>query len=80
MLWFGAPAATHPKGLAWCFFASLDRLLPIIQLNKGFADFFNVDNGHVDAWIIWFFACLGLWGWVLGSFLLAAFSGLTQKT
>jgi hypothetical protein len=27
-----------------------------------------------------FFGFLGLWGWILGSFLIAAVAGLTQKS
>jgi hypothetical protein len=42
ILWFSTPA-TQDKGFFWCLAASLDRLLPIIQLNKEFADFFNGD-------------------------------------
>jgi hypothetical protein len=80
VLWFLAPAA-NAKGVFWCAGASLDRLLPIIQLNKEFADFFN-DPGRqrLTGGVIAFFAALGLWGWVLGSFLIAAVSGLTQRS
>jgi hypothetical protein len=92
VLWRCVPAA-HDKGLWWCGLASLDRLLPIIQLNKQFADFFA--NGHCEwvivsfanahcenlaSWVIVFFACLGLWGWILGLFLIAAVTGIIQRT
>jgi hypothetical protein len=81
VLWFCAPVATHQKGLLWCAGASLDRLLPIIQLNKEFGDFFNdPERKRLTGAVIAFFACLGLWGWVLGSFLIAAVSGLTQRS
>jgi hypothetical protein len=65
VLWHYAPIASHPKGPLWCVGASLDRLLPIIQLNKEFADFFN-DPGRtrLTDGVIAFFAALGLWGWI----------------
>jgi hypothetical protein len=73
--------SAYQKGLWWCALASLDRLLPIVQLNKQFSDFFaNAHGENLAAWVIVFFAGLGLWGWVLGLFLIAAVSGLTQKT
>ena len=81
VLWFCAPVATHQKGLWWCAGASLDRLLPIIQLNKEFGDFFNdPERKRLTGFVIAFFAGLGLWGWMLGSFLIAAVSGLTQRS
>jgi len=81
VLWFCAPVATHQKGLLWCAGASLDRLLPIIQLNKEFGDFFNdPERKRLTGAVIAFFAGLGLWGWVLGCFLIAAVSGLTQRS
>jgi hypothetical protein len=80
VLWFGAPAA-HQKGLLWCAGASLDRLLPIIHLNKEFADFFDdPERKRLAGEVIAFFSGLSLWGWVLGSFLIAAVSGLTQRS
>ena len=72
--------AAKAKGFWWCVGASLDRLLPIIQLNKGFADFFNTEHTQLSGWVVAVFAGLGLWGWMLGSFLIAALAGLTQKT
>jgi cytoskeletal protein CcmA (bactofilin family) len=80
ILWEFTPAA-HAKGLIWCFGASLARMLPIVQLNKEFADFFDdPDRIRLSGWLSAFFDGLGLLGWVLGSFLVAALSGLTQKS
>jgi hypothetical protein len=79
VLWFGVPAA-HANGLWWCVLASLDRLVPIVQLNKRFADFFANTHAILPAWVILFYAGLGIPGWVLGLLLIAALSGLTQKT
>jgi len=80
VLWIWAPIA-RAKGLLWCVGASLDRLLPIVQLNKEFSDFF-FDPGRVrlDGFVIGSFAALGLWGWFLGLLLIGAVSGLTKKS
>jgi hypothetical protein len=40
LLWTTVPIAKH-NGHVWCFGASLSRLLPVIEINKEFADFFN---------------------------------------
>lgn len=77
VLWFG-PA--HANGPWWCLGASLDRLLPVIELTKGFDDFFDVSKGQLTGGVIAFFSALRLWGWVLGSFLVAAVAGLLQKS
>jgi hypothetical protein len=56
-------------------------MLPIVQLNKEFADFFNDPNhARVTDGVKMFFGFLGLWGWILGSFLIAAVAGLTQRS
>ena len=72
------------RSLSWRLGASLHRLLPIVELNKEFKDFF--DNTHepdkplkLHPWQMAFFAGVALAGWVLGFFLLAAMGGLTQK-
>ena len=70
---------------AWRFGASLHRLLPIVELNKEFKDFF--DNTPPQAgeprkllrWQMVFFAGIALAGWVLSFFLLAAMGGLAPK-
>jgi hypothetical protein len=78
-LWFFAPIA-QANGFWWCVGASLDRLLPaVIQLNKEFADFFN-DPASLRGCVKSFFVILRIWGWVLGSFLLAGLAGLTQRS
>lgn len=79
VLWFGVPAA-HARGLWWCVLASLDRLLPIVQLNRQFADFCANAHAILPAWVIVFYAALGIPGWVLGLLLIVALSGLTQRT
>jgi hypothetical protein len=77
VLWV-APAA-RAKGGWWCVGASLSRLLPIIELNPEFTEFFN-DPGRtrLRGWQLIFFAVLGIMGALLGSVLVAAISGLTQ--
>jgi uncharacterized protein YjbI with pentapeptide repeats len=78
-LWKYVPQA-RAHGLWWCFGASLARLLPVIEINKEFTDFFDDPNrtrltGRQSA----FFSLIGLAGWILGAFLIAAISGITEK-
>jgi len=66
-------------GLIWCFGASLARLLPVIEINKDFKEFFDKPTrATLTGWQSFIFAAMGIVGWVLGLILLAAFSGLTQ--
>ena len=54
------------KGVFWCIGASLERLLPIIELNREFSDFFyDPQRNRLRGWQIAFFAVYGLWGWML---------------
>jgi hypothetical protein len=72
--------AAREHGLVWCFGASLARLLPVIQINKEFSDFFDDPNRtRLTAVQSFVFAAIGMVGWVLGAILIAAVSGLTQK-
>ena len=69
------------KSVGWRIGASVDRLLPIIELNKEFGDYFNdPQRTRLAAWQVGFFSMYALWGWVLGLLLIAAMSGLTQNT
>jgi hypothetical protein len=71
----------HVKSVGWRIGASLDSLLPIIELNKEFGDYFNDPHRkHLRAWQVGFFSVYALWGWVLGLLLIAAMSGLTQTS
>jgi hypothetical protein len=66
-------------GRSWRVQASLDRLLPIIQLNPSFDEFFrDTKENPLQPWQVFFFSCVAIAGWVLGAFLAAAVSGLTQ--
>jgi len=67
-------------GPIWCFGASLGRLLPVIEINKEFTDFFDdPERKRLTAWQSLVFSVVGLFGWFLGAILIAAVSGLTQK-
>jgi hypothetical protein len=81
VLWLTVPAASAPnRGRLWCFGASLSRLLPIIEVNKEFTDFFNdPTRTNLKGWQTTVFSILGLLGWGLGAILIAAVSGLTQN-
>jgi hypothetical protein len=67
-------------GLIWCFFATLSRLLPVIEIKKEFTDFFNDSerNGFTKPQDF-AFSALGVVGWLFGAILIAAVSGLTGK-
>jgi len=66
-------------GRLWCLGASLSRLLPVIELNKEFVDFFNDPNRwRLKAWQLTYFAGHAVMGYVLASFIVAALAGLTQ--
>jgi uncharacterized protein YjbI with pentapeptide repeats len=68
------------RGAMWCFGASLNRLLPIIELNKEFTDFFNdPKRTRLTGLQVFVFSAVGVVGWVLGAILVAAVSGLTQS-
>jgi hypothetical protein len=78
-------ANARRRGVPWRVGASLNRLLPVIELSKEFTEFF--DNGppdfdeepNLNGWLAIYFAAHAVFGWVLGIFLLAAIGGLIQK-
>lgn len=80
LLWLTVPAAREERrGRIWCFGASLSRLLPVVEINKEFSDFFNdPERKRLNGWQAFAFSTLGLVGWILGAILVAALSGLTR--
>ena len=59
----------------------LSRLLPGIELNKEFADFFNDPyRVRLKFWPSMLFSALGVLGWLLAAVLIVAVSGLTQSS
>jgi uncharacterized protein YjbI with pentapeptide repeats len=82
ILWFFAPGARHPtRGKLWCFGASLSRLLPGIEINKEFTEFFcDPDRERLKAWQSLFFSAYVVIGWLLVGLLVIAVSGLTQHS
>jgi uncharacterized protein YjbI with pentapeptide repeats len=67
-------------GFFWCFGASLSRLLPVIEINKEFSDFFNdPKRERLTGFQSAVFSTTGIIGFVLGAVLVAAVSGLTQN-
>ena len=79
-LWACVPAA-RKNGPLWCFGASFSRLLPVIELNKEFTDFFNdPKRTRLTDWQVFIFSGFSIIGFVLGAILVAAVSGLTQKS
>jgi hypothetical protein len=78
-LWAAVPAARQ-KGATWCFGAALSRLLPVIEVNREFTDFFNdPQRERLTGFQSAVFSMVGMLGWLLGAILVAAVAGLTQK-
>ena len=84
ILWFSPNARRH--GPLWIAGASLHRLLPIVELSKGFTKFFE-NSTTSESWRRnlhpfqeVYFALHALLGWALGLILLAAMAGLIQKS
>jgi hypothetical protein len=73
LLWWTVPAARKKhRGKLWCFGASLVRLLPVIEINKEYTEFFNdPERDRLDWWQSIVFAALGIVGWLLGAVLAA---------
>jgi hypothetical protein len=61
------------------FFASLDQLLPLVTLDKAHDVLIFGKDSNVCYGIKVYFYLHKILGWVLGSFLVAGLSGLTQK-
>jgi uncharacterized protein YjbI with pentapeptide repeats len=72
---------TSGHGFVWCWGASLARLLPLIEINKEFTDFFNdpLRNRLTDIQTF-VFSFIGVLGWFLATVLVAAVSGVTRKS
>ena len=78
-LWTCVPRASE-NGFVWCVGASLSRLLPIIEINKEFTDFFNdPKRRRLTGMQSFVFSLVRLIGWVLGAILIAAVAGLTSR-
>jgi hypothetical protein len=79
VLAFARPDPARPRGVLWCFGASLDHLLPIVDLNREFSDYFHdPERTRLRGWQLSYFALHALVGYALGFFLLAGLTGLTQ--
>jgi hypothetical protein len=69
------------KPLWWLGGASLSRVLPVIEINKEFSDFFNdPERKNLKGWQIALFSVMVLVGWFLGLLLVAAMTGLIQHS
>src|SRR5262249_17487063 len=78
-LWWRVPAA-YQHGPIWCYGASLSRLLPIIEINREFTEFFNdPTRKRLTGGDSFFFSIIAMVGWLLGAILIAAVSGLVPK-
>jgi hypothetical protein len=74
-----ASPEARAKGRWWRFGASLDHLLPIIELNPEFGEFFkDPERKRLAGWQQAWFAAQAVFGYVLGAFVAAGMAGLTQ--
>jgi hypothetical protein len=72
--------AGREKSVFWRLGASAQRVLPIIQLNKEFNDFFDdPDRTKVTSWQMALFCILGVLGWILGLILVGLVNGAVPK-
>ena len=82
------------RGLLWCAGASTERLLPLVQFRESYRQFFNGPEGmsaisslqgskkhkmRLRRVYYTFFDLYSLWGWILGTWLVAVVAGLTAK-
>ena len=77
---FRVPAISRKRrGLGWCVFAGFDRLFPVLQINKGFAEFFdNPEHNQLTPMQNFLFSSMRIVGLALGAILAAAITGLAQ--
>jgi hypothetical protein len=91
LLWRTVPAAAKEyknnpggpdmvRGIIWCFGASLNRLLPVVELHEFKGIFDNPEEANFKLWQKNAFSILSLVGWILGGVLILAVSGLTQNS
>ncbi|EGJ51743.1 hypothetical protein [Desulfocurvibacter africanus] len=75
----GPNMSQPPKTLPWRVLASFDHLLPIVKLSPEFDDYFeDPDRKRLYTLQIYYFCFQALIGFILGFFLVAALSGVTQ--
>ncbi len=65
------------RGPLWCFGASVNRLLPVVDLKKESKDFFDEPKNFTPRQDF-FFTALAALGWVLGLIVLAAMATITH--
>ena len=82
LLVFGSQPVEH---LPEVFFASFDQLLPVVTLNNAhnvmiFGDLSAKPPVEAQPFgVLVYFYAHKIAGWILGSFLIAGFAGLTQR-
>jgi hypothetical protein len=65
----------------WCIGASLTRLLPVIEINREFTDFFNdPKRERLTGFQMFVFSVIRVIGWFLAAILVAAVSGVTSNS
>jgi hypothetical protein len=76
VLWSSDPAF-QAHDAVWYAWASLDEIVPLVELNKAHAEFID---SHLQGWRLWYFYGQRIAAYVLGSFVVAGLAGLTQGT
>jgi hypothetical protein len=72
-----ASAKTEERSWGWCFWASFDEMLPLIELDDAHAKFINA---NLSTWRLNYFYIHRVIAFILGSFVVAGLAGLTQGT
>jgi hypothetical protein len=74
LLTSGTEAAN--RGPLWCTWASFDAMIPLVQLNEAHD---KLIGEALSGWRLYYFYLHRIVAYVLGSFVVAGLSGLTQK-
>jgi hypothetical protein len=75
VLWSGSGMIRATKSRTWCVWASLDEILPIVQLDQ---EHEALINEGLEGWRLYYFYVHRVVAFILGSFVIAGLAGLTQ--
>lgn len=70
-------AGSRRRSPAWCAMASLDEILPVVELDKAHTEFINK---RLSGWRLYYFYGQRVAAYELGSIVVAGLAGLTQGT
>jgi hypothetical protein len=75
VLWTSG-ANAQARGVGWCAWASLDEIIPLVELDDGHTKFINTE---LKGWRLMYFYIHRIAAYVLGFFVVAGLTGLTQR-